>query len=115
MQVAVEPKKAVQLVAQLDVGIMPVGNGDGLVGMVTDRDIALRGLAKGNGPNAKVRDVMTPEVKYCFIDQDIDEITINWPTSKFGAYRCLVATSVWSEFSCVTSLSATIRPSDRSL
>jgi CBS domain-containing protein len=70
-------QKAARLMADLDVGILPVGEGDRLVGMITDRDIAVRGLAVGKGPNAKVRDVMTPDVKYCFEDQDINEIATN--------------------------------------
>ena len=70
-------EKAARLMAELDVGILPVGEGDRLVGMVTDRDIAVRGLAKGKDPNTKVRDVMTPAVKYCFVDQEIDEIAMN--------------------------------------
>ena len=45
--------------------------------MITDRDIAIRGIAKGKGPDAKVRDVMTSEVKYCFDDQEIDEVCRN--------------------------------------
>jgi CBS domain-containing protein len=45
--------------------------------MITDRDIAIRGIAKGKGPEAKVRDVMTEEVKYCFDDQDVNEIARN--------------------------------------
>ena len=70
-------QKAARLMADLDVGILPVGEGDRLVGMITDRDITVRGLAEGKGPNAKVRDVMTPNVKYCFADDEIDEITAN--------------------------------------
>ncbi len=54
-----------------------VGENSRLVGIVTDRDMAVRGLAGSKGPNAKVRDVMTPDVKYCFADQVIDEITAN--------------------------------------
>jgi CBS domain-containing protein len=50
---------------------------DHLVGMITDRDIAIRGIAKGKGPKAKVRDVMTEDVKYCFDDQEIEEATRN--------------------------------------
>jgi CBS domain-containing protein len=42
---------------------------DKLVGMITDRDIAIRGVAEGRGPDAKVR-AMSPEVKYCFEDED---------------------------------------------
>jgi CBS domain-containing protein len=54
-----------------------VAENDHLVGMITDRDIAVRGIAEDMGPDAKIRDVMTPEVKYCFADQEIDEIAEN--------------------------------------
>jgi CBS-domain-containing membrane protein len=40
------------------------------------RDIAIRGIAKGKGPNAKVRDVMTEDVEYCFEDQELDVVTV---------------------------------------
>jgi CBS domain-containing protein len=68
---------AAQIMASLDVGVLPVGENDRLVGMITDRDIAIRGVAKGKGPNARVRDVMTKDVKYCFDDQDLEEVTRN--------------------------------------
>ena len=45
--------------------------------MITDRDIALRGVAKGKGPGAKVREVMSEEVKYCFADQDLEKAARN--------------------------------------
>lgn len=56
---------------------MPVGENDRLVGMITDRDIAIRGIATGKGPDAKVRDVMSKEVRYCFDDEDIDDVLHN--------------------------------------
>src|SRR6266699_1981669 len=63
--------------ASLDAGVPPVGEHDPLIGMITDRDIALRGIAQGKGPKAKVRDVMTEDVKYCFDDQEVEEVTRN--------------------------------------
>jgi CBS domain-containing protein len=60
-----------------DVGILPVADNDRLVGMVTDRDIAVRGISHGLGPEATVRDVMSAEVKYCFEDDDIDDLAQN--------------------------------------
>jgi CBS domain-containing protein len=68
---------AAKMMASLDAGALPVGENDQLVGMITDRDIAIRGVARGKGPEAKVRDVMTEEVKYCFDDQDVNEIAQN--------------------------------------
>ena len=45
--------------------------------MITDRDIAVRGVAEGKAPDAKVRDVMTTDVKYCFDDQEVEEVCAN--------------------------------------
>jgi len=60
-------EKAATLMAQLDCGSLPVGENDPLVGMVTDRDIALRAVAKGQPPDrCKVREVMTPGIEYVF-------------------------------------------------
>src|SRR5229473_8701786 len=60
-----------------DIGVLPVGDSDRLVGMITDRDIAVRGISHGLGPEAPVRDVMSTEVKYCFEDDDIDDLAQN--------------------------------------
>ena len=68
---------AASRMAQLDIGVLPVAEGDRLVGMITDRDIVVRGVAEGKYPSAKVREVMTPEIKYCFADQEVDEIAEN--------------------------------------
>jgi CBS domain-containing protein len=70
-------RRAARRMAELDVGALPVGENDRLIGMVTDRDIAVRGIAEGKGPKAKVREVMTPAVKYCFADQSVDEVAAN--------------------------------------
>ncbi|HEU4485535.1 MAG TPA: CBS domain-containing protein [Povalibacter sp.] len=70
-------RDAAHLMAELDIGCLPVEGNDRMVGMITDRDIAVRAIAEGRGPDALVRDVMSTEVKYCFDDQSIDEITQN--------------------------------------
>lgn len=58
----------------IDVGMIPVYDGDRLVGMVTDRDIALRVVAEGRDPvSTPAHTVMTPEVIYCFEDQTVEE------------------------------------------
>jgi CBS domain-containing protein len=66
-----------KIMASLDTGIMPVRDGDRLVGMITDRDIAVRAVAQGKGPDAKVSDVMSREVLYCFEDQEVAEVLHN--------------------------------------
>ena len=70
-------RKAARMMASIDAGVLPVSENDRLIGMITDRDIAIRGIAQGKGPKAKVRDVMTEDVKYCFDDQEIEEVTRN--------------------------------------
>lgn len=64
-------QQAAKLMAQIDAGILPVGDGDRLVGMLTDRDIAIRGVAEGRDPDTPVREVMSAEVRYCFEDDDV--------------------------------------------
>ncbi|MDY6946026.1 MAG: CBS domain-containing protein [Pseudomonadota bacterium] len=70
-------REAAQLMAQLDIGALPVQDNDRLVGMITDRDIAVRAVAEGKGAEASVRDVMTNEIKYCYDDQTVEEVTRN--------------------------------------
>jgi CBS domain-containing protein len=70
-------RHAAQMMKECDCGVLPVGEGDRLVGMLTDRDIALRGLAEGKGPDAKVREAMTQEVMYCFDDEEIQHVCQN--------------------------------------
>jgi CBS domain-containing protein len=45
--------------------------------MITDRDIAIRAVGQGKGADTKVRDVMTRDVKYCFEEDDVDEVCAN--------------------------------------
>src|SRR6266436_10036539 len=70
-------RSAAALMKKIDAGLLPVTEGDKLVGMITDRDIAIRAVAQGKGPDAKVRDAMSHEVKYCFEDEDVDHVAQN--------------------------------------
>lgn len=63
--------------AEIDAGAIPVGDNDRLVGMITDRDIAVRAVAAGKGPDTPVRDVMTQDVKYCYEDEDLNHVAKN--------------------------------------
>jgi CBS domain-containing protein len=65
-------KEAAVRMRELDSGVMPVGQNDRLVGMLTDRDITIRATAAGKDPNqTRVEEVMTPDVVYCFEDDDL--------------------------------------------
>ena len=75
-------QQAASRMAELDVGVLPVGENDRLVGMLTDRDIAIRAVAQGRGPDTKVREAMTPEVRYCFEDEDLDDVVDNMGENK---------------------------------
>ena len=67
-----------KIMAEIDAGAMPVGENDKLVGMVTDRDIAIRGVALGKGPDTPVREVMSTEkVLYCYEDEELDHVAKN--------------------------------------
>jgi CBS domain-containing protein len=70
-------REVAKIMAQIDAGSMPVGENDRLIGMITDRDIALRAVAQGKGPDTPVRDVMSKEVKYCFEDEDLEHVAQN--------------------------------------
>ncbi|MBV9457719.1 MAG: CBS domain-containing protein [Bradyrhizobium sp.] len=70
-------KDAAEAMMALNVGLLPVTDGDRLIGMISDRDIATRGVALGLGPDALVQSVMTKDVKYCFEDQELEEVTQN--------------------------------------
>lgn len=70
-------REAARIMAESDAGVLPVGEDDRLVGMITDRDIAVRAVAFGKGPDTPVREVMSEEVLYCFEDDDIDEVAEN--------------------------------------
>jgi CBS domain-containing protein len=70
-------QEAARIMAEIDAGVVPVGDNDRLVGMLTDRDIAIRAIAKGKGPETKVGDIMSGEVRYCFEDEDTDHVCQN--------------------------------------
>ena len=57
-----------------DAGSIPVTDGDRLIGMITDRDIAVRGVAKGHGPETLVRDLMTSGLICARADDNVDEV-----------------------------------------
>jgi CBS domain-containing protein len=66
--------EAAALMAKCDAGALPVGENDRLVGMITDRDIAIRAIAEGKGPDAKVRDTMSKDVCWCYEDENIEGV-----------------------------------------
>src|SRR6266404_4676473 len=75
---SISPECTVQEAAEkmkaLDIEPLPVCEEDRLVGMLTDRDISVRVTGGGHDPaRCKVRSAMTPEVVYCFEDEEVEE------------------------------------------
>lgn len=74
----VSPDQPVQEAASFmltaDAGSIPVTDGDRLIGMITDRDIAVRGIAKGYGPDTPVRELMTDDLVIVRIDDNVEDV-----------------------------------------
>lgn len=70
-------QQAARAMADIDAGFLPVRENDRLIGIITDRDIAIRAVGTGRGPDARIRDVMSQEVRYCFDDEDVDDVLQN--------------------------------------
>lgn len=70
-------RQAARAMAEIDAGVLPVGENDRLVGMITDRDIAVRAVAAGKSPDTPIREIMSADVCYCFEDQDISDVAAN--------------------------------------
>jgi CBS domain-containing protein len=65
-------REAAEKMRNLNVGTLPVMDRDRLVGMITDRDITVRAVAQGiGGTVGQVRDVMTPEIMFCFENEEV--------------------------------------------
>ncbi|HYI43187.1 MAG TPA: CBS domain-containing protein [Sphingomicrobium sp.] len=69
-------QEAASFMLREDAGSMPVSDGTRLIGMITDRDIAVRGVARGYGPDTQVRELMTDDVICARIDDDVEEVAM---------------------------------------
>jgi CBS domain-containing protein len=67
-------EKAARWMDELNVGVLPVIDGEKLVGMITDRDITVRATSVGKNPTeCQVGEIMTTEVRVCFDDDNVEE------------------------------------------
>jgi CBS domain-containing protein len=64
-------QKAAELMRDLNIGSLPVGENDRLIGVINDRDIAIRAVSEGLPSDTPVRDIMTTKVFWCFEEDDI--------------------------------------------
>lgn len=65
---------AARLMRKYDIGALPICEGKRLVGMVTDRDLAVRAIAMRHAPHDAVAQICTAQVEWCFEDEDIDAV-----------------------------------------
>jgi CBS domain-containing protein len=82
-------QEAAQFMLRADAGSMPVCDGGRVVGMVTDRDIAVRAVAQGRGPETPVRDAMTDHVDCCFDDDDVEEVAMKMSDAQVRRFPVL--------------------------
>jgi CBS domain-containing protein len=70
-------QSAATMMARDDLGFLPVTDDDHIVGALTDRDIATRCVARGLSSNSRVCAIMTPQIRYCYEDEDLDHVIEN--------------------------------------
>ena len=71
-------QRAAEMMIDIDAGVLPVGENDRLVGILTDRDITIRAVAAGKEPtDCKVREVMSPEIRYIYDDESVEDAARN--------------------------------------
>ena len=69
--------EAARRMSETGTGAVPVADGDKLIGMVTDRDLAVRVLGEGRNSDTQVKDVETEKVLYCYQDDDVLDVLQN--------------------------------------
>ena len=67
-------REAASFMLRAEAGSIPVCEGDRVIGMITDRDIAIRGVAEGRGPDTAVRELMTDDIICARGDEDVEEV-----------------------------------------
>jgi CBS domain-containing protein len=82
-------QEAAQFMLRSDAGSMPVCDGDRLVGMLTDRDIAVRAVAEGRGPDTPVREAMTDHIDYCYDDDEIEDVAMRMSDAQVRRFPVL--------------------------
>lgn len=70
-------EEAARLMRDHHIGLAPIAEHDRLIGVTTDRDLVIRALSEGKGPDTPVKDCMTGLVLYCFQDDDVADVAAN--------------------------------------
>lgn len=69
-------QRAAQLMDELNVGSIPVFEGERLIGLLTDRDIVVRAISIGAPASTPVSEVMSAGISYCFTDEPVDDVMV---------------------------------------
>lgn len=76
-------QEAAKIMGEMDIGILPIGENDRLIGMLTDRDIVIRTLANGKDiKTTTVKEIMTPKCLYCREEDTVEDVSKNMAQSK---------------------------------
>lgn len=104
-------REAAATMARIDSGALLVGEGDRLVGMITDRDIAIRAVAGGLSGDTPLGRIMSGDIHYCFEDEDVQHVARNMADIQMRRLPVPTARSGWSAwFPWATSPAAATRP-----
>jgi CBS domain-containing protein len=82
-------QEAAQFMLRADAGSMPVCDGERIIGMVTDRDITVRAVAQGRGPDTPVREAMSEQVLCCYEDEEIEEVAMKMSDAQVRRFPVL--------------------------
>lgn len=82
-------REAAQFMLRADAGSMPVMEGDRLVGILTDRDIAVRAVAEGRGPDTPVSEAMTGEILCVYEDEEVEEVAMKMSDAQVRRFPVL--------------------------
>lgn len=82
-------QQAARLMLRIDAGVVPVQDGDSLIGIVTDRDIAVRGVAEGRAPETPIREVMSEKPLFCFEDDEVREVAMKMSEAQVRRFPVL--------------------------
>lgn len=67
-------RHAAELMARFDIGALPVCQNSRLIGMITDRDLAVRAVSAGKAPDTKVHEIASGPIEWCFDDDQVDNV-----------------------------------------
>ena len=103
-------RDAASFMLNADAGSIPVTDGDRLVGMITDRDIAVRGIAKGHGPDTPVRDLMTNDIICARIDQEVEDVATKMSEAQVRRLPVIDLARETSDDSAQQALEGVVQP-----